>query len=974
MARIYRNLSEWGYLLFYNKRNLLLIFVLFLNFIVRFSVNAGEIFLQLVDISDNSSDYFFYDKESKENLIKINDYLYSGSTFLTLEKQKAEFVIIKDYLPIGSILLSENSDFYFYYDAIGNKIYLKMNYGRIRTVIDEGNQIEIELKSVKLYNNGGDFGVTTVLNDEKELVGYTIVFNGVVENYSIKDNKSVKLEKWDKAGFNENTLEEIEKFAPEDLDIWKEKMSFNSYYISKTAPVALENLSFNEVERFLDVTVDKIPDDSVNLTDLTEDISSFTDLTGDFSTINDLTEDISTFNDLTVDFIDLTDLKEDIFGLNDSTEDLTAAEFKPDDNAEADKIEILPPKEEISTKLIENKLKPTVLDADSDRDYTYKSESKPKETLYPNIENNLIPIIFISKVGEIDEDIDIKSEPPLKNYVEEVTPVLIDTVDAPDVTDDITLSDETSDVEVADVADESADSVITEPKIETKTVVKDLTSDSKEVKLLRFFSSFFANETGFYSYDKKTCVKFVWKPGVALEKEKFEFSFYFPVFFSIDKMFANNMLLPVNNTNNEWSFGSDQNGSTVKIVLDAVDDALLKLRILRYNNINDNFFFQMGELNNFSDSSRFSLVNFSSKIFFPMFRKTSFIIKGKSNIFEGFFYAEDILPKGIYGLSLKFMTPYSSFKFKFGIEIFADGYDFMNFDKGRELYFPTQVNLVSEFNAFNIPSFSFSIFMNTGVLFPLSYNFGSNSSLAINTIIANPLMLVDNISAAMGLSIRIKKLQFIGELIADSGLNKIGLFDLSYSAKRDRRMTDSINWLTSTGAKPISISNYNFGARVSFIVDIDKYLYLETSYQATFTYYSTIIFSKSYYDKFFFKFSADSRDKLKINLKLYLEWQIENLAVSIIDTIDQKYETILDNNIFYLGFSIKPHNIVDINIRGGLYPHFYNTTTDMKILFDCYVSINPEPLPIKKTPPKKPTETKTKKITTKKAENKSPNK
>ncbi|HQB62290.1 MAG TPA: hypothetical protein PK899_11620, partial [Spirochaetota bacterium] len=141
--------------MFYNKRNLPII-VVFLFFFARFSVNAGEAFLQLIDTSDSSSDYFFYDKDSKENLIKINDYLYSGSTFLTLEKQRAEFVIIKDYTPIGSIVLSENSDFYFYNAGAKNKIYLKMNYGRIRSVIDEGNQIEIELKSVKLYNNGGD--------------------------------------------------------------------------------------------------------------------------------------------------------------------------------------------------------------------------------------------------------------------------------------------------------------------------------------------------------------------------------------------------------------------------------------------------------------------------------------------------------------------------------------------------------------------------------------------------------------------------------------------------------------------------------------------------------------------------------------------------------------------------------------------------------------------------------------------------
>ena len=208
----------------------------------------------------------------------------------------------------------------------------------------------------------------------------------------------------------------------------------------------------------------------------------------------------------------------------------------------------------------------------------------------------------------------------------------------------------------------------------------------------KLVASILSFEAGTINYDKNIAIKCVWRPGASVLGNKFEFGFFVPVNFIPSKTFTTQPFMNVNGNNNEWSFGSDKIGNAQAIVFDIFDDILLKIRILRYNNINEKVFLQLGRYNNVSDFLQYSMVDFNSHIFYPKYRKVSFVSKFTLDWFEAFIYAEDVLPKGIYGTNLLFMTPNKSFKFKFRISAFIDCYDLIKFDY-TESFFPAQSSL-----------------------------------------------------------------------------------------------------------------------------------------------------------------------------------------------------------------------------------------------------------------------------------------
>ena len=69
-----------------------------------------------------------------------------------------------------------------------------------------------------------------------------------------------------------------------------------------------------------------------------------------------------------------------------------------------------------------------------------------------------------------------------------------------------------------------------------------------------------------------------------------------------------------------------------------------------------------------------------------MDRKSSFVFDFKLPFFETFIYAEDVLPKGLYGIDMALMTPYKSFKFKFDISSFIDCFDLMQFNNNESIF------------------------------------------------------------------------------------------------------------------------------------------------------------------------------------------------------------------------------------------------------------------------------------------------
>ena len=465
---------------------------------------------------------------------------------------------------------------------------------------------------------------------------------------------------------------------------------------------------------------------------------------------------------------------------------------------------------------------------------------------------------------------------------------------------------------------------ITEEK--TKVVFDD------NLKLMLSHLLFF--ETGVISYNGDIGPKFVLRPELTTKDNKFHFSFYLPANIIPYKIHTDDRFFKVNRNNNEWSFGTDikSDDNLQAKIIDIFDDVLLKINNIRYNNIEDKFFINFGDFFSLSDFNYYSLVGFNSRIFYPMHRKSSFFVNFRTNIIDGFFYAEDVLPKGLYGTDLVFKTPNKLFKSKIRLSIYTDCYDFLSNFKD-ESFFPTQINTTYDLEIFNVSSFGFSFYISTGVLVPFSYNFKTQTSLFQTLLIYNPYSLFSSLTSNAGMSFKVHDFTLNSEIILDSGINKIGLFDTLYIAQRDNRTSLIREWMESMISRDVyyvSFSDYHFGLRFIINYNLLRHIDIQSSYQVTFP---------GYYDKIFFRIGLDSQDKWKVNFAFYAEWVISRFGFAI-----QNFETFQENNILYLGFKISPFPGFDIHINGGIYPDLFNNyypPYKSNFMLDCYISYKP---------------------------------
>lgn len=466
-------------------------------------------------------------------------------------------------------------------------------------------------------------------------------------------------------------------------------------------------------------------------------------------------------------------------------------------------------------------------------------------------------------------------------------------------------------------------------EIENEKVVENeksafILDDDQKIMLSRLLTF----ETGVISYNYDIGIKFVYTPEIFTKDNKLHLGFYFPVNMIPYKILTDDRFFRVNRNNNEWSFGTDINGNLQAKILDIVDDLLLKISNIRYNQFEDNFFINYGDFFSLNDFNSYSLVGFNSRIFYPMHRKSSFIVNFKTKLLDGFFYAEDVLPKGLYGTDLIFKTPNNLFKSKFRLSLFTDCYDFLSY-YSDESFFPTQINTSYILDIFNVSSLGLSFYLSNGILIPFSYNFKNTTSTFSTLITNNPFSIFSGLTANVGLLFRTNDFNLASEFIFDSGINKVGLFDTLYLAQRENRTQTIRDWMESMSERSVSFFDYHFGLRFIIKYNYLKHIILQSSYQLTFP---------GYFDKLFFKIELDSLDLWKVNCSLYVEWLISVIAFSV-----QNYEFFQENNIFYIGFKITPFPGFDICLNAGMYPDFlhYYPEQNVKFLLDCYIKYAP---------------------------------
>ncbi len=463
-----------------------------------------------------------------------------------------------------------------------------------------------------------------------------------------------------------------------------------------------------------------------------------------------------------------------------------------------------------------------------------------------------------------------------------------------------------------------------------------------------------------------------WMPGGIFMNRKLEFYFDFSVGFNVSAVTrgeTNNLIHTFNgaspwnpssdvwsNThhpwevgNNPWSFGSDQGDNAGRIVFDVFDDLLMKLGLLRYgfDKPTELAFIQVGNYFDISDRWHYSFMGFNPAGLSHDFKHNSFVTKINTKCFETFIYAEDILPRGLYGLSMKFMTPAKSIRWKLGFSVFADMYDLMKFDKDIESFMPMQNSLNLEFTLFDLPSFGLDLYLNGGINIPFSHNFVSGESMFSDVVSSeNVASLFTNIAANLGTSIRFKQFYLVPEFIVDTELNRVGQFDMMYSARRGQTLNSHFyrlyNWSYDHKTNNVNISDIFFGSRLKMRFDDYEYVKFELSYQASVAYSDSWSVESCIYDKLHFTLKANIGDKYKVGFDFSLTYQIENLINVIFSMTNNNFFEILKNQVAYMSMTISPWHVVDIYISGGIRPYEYGCMGCFAYFAQAGVTIKPK--------------------------------
>ena len=483
-----------------------------------------------------------------------------------------------------------------------------------------------------------------------------------------------------------------------------------------------------------------------------------------------------------------------------------------------------------------------------------------------------------------------------------------------------------------------------------------------------FLSTFLSFRFGGLGYDlqienfrfQNLGIKFLFDPSIVLFDDKFEFGFYLNLNFfpyALYEPLANagqpgwDMFGTINNNsrfaNREWSFGSDQNLDAGRMVFDIFDDLLLKMKIIRYNKPGDKIYIIAGQDVSIDERLKFSLDDFNAQYFTSLQRKTSFLTRFDLGWFKGDVYAEDMMPKGLYGTNFMFSTPNKSFAFKYYFSYYMECYDTVQFTENADWLMPAQFNSSFILDTFNIPSFGLSLYLSGGVLAPFSNMLNENNATAVSS------GLVFSFGTYIRGNFKNNEFNFYFEFVKDSYISKIGMYDVTYSINRAKYASMLENYMNSLSTRSLNdyFKDHYFGFRGRFNYNYLKHVNLDLSYQWGIAFGlitndipsigpvpSPDVNDLHYYDRINFKITLDSLKKWKVNCGMYITWSMDEVINTAKNTVSsQNGLTFLAANLIFIGGDIRFNDGISIYLQGGVYP-FAGITN---FCFDAGITLKP---------------------------------
>ncbi len=186
-------------------------------------------------------------------------------------------------------------------------------------------------------------------------------------------------------------------------------------------------------------------------------------------------------------------------------------------------------------------------------------------------------------------------------------------------------------------------------------------------KFFDFLGKYIGMEMGSITVDGETYARAVLQPHLSIGK--FRLALYLPAIYQSNLFAPSEWYHP--RGNNEWSFGTDQEG-TLNILKDILTDLALKIRYIEWGERRDRFFFKIGNLNNLTVGHGILMYKYANDHDFPAIRRIGFNLGLDLNSAGFEVVANDLAEPEIFGGRVYVRPAYKAIPFAFGLSSILD--------------------------------------------------------------------------------------------------------------------------------------------------------------------------------------------------------------------------------------------------------------------------------------------------------------
>jgi len=390
------------------------------------------------------------------------------------------------------------------------------------------------------------------------------------------------------------------------------------------------------------------------------------------------------------------------------------------------------------------------------------------------------------------------------------------------------VAEETTDVPEEESADETkeestvttGDQVeLTEADLEEakKSDSPDAGTTRKDSKLAGILRDIFGMEIGTTTINGDTFSKLIIQP--TIESGKFKMGLYLPIIY-VDNLFDSSEFYRPQG-NDEWSFGTDQNGNLQDVMLDILKDTMLKIKFVEYGNQGwDPFYIKVGNLNNMSIGHGTIMNNYANDSEFPAIRKVGLNTGFTVGKFGMEFVGDNLADLSITGTRL-FINPISSYKaFQIGITGIADLFPARTVDDASAYGDPWLLafGMDMEFLNINRDNFKMKLFGDISSMMPIFRQSTDLNGIQIEAGIAPDLWLEDstlkNFGIVAGLRGSISNFIWALEYRMSNGIYKPTLFNAVYDRNKITYLSEIIQYLGNHSDRGTVMGIYGEGGYV----------------------------------------------------------------------------------------------------------------------------------------------------------------